>query len=125
MDLQRIVDKRDKIGLKMIEDKDFCLSIMNCKDRNEVKTFLKSNGIEAGDDDVEDLAKNIAEVADICKRVDEDDLEKVVGGKDTSKVWGGIGIGLAVTGGLGILLVVASWIKKKGDERGWWTKKKS
>ena len=125
MNSQKVSNVNEKIGLKMAQDKDFCFSIMDCKDRNEVKAFLKSSGIDASDADVEDLAKNISEVADVCTKIDDDELEKIVGGQDTTKVWEGIGWGTVGVGAFGVLIVVASWIKKKGDEKGWWGTKNS
>lgn len=133
MDLQKVTDVNEKIGLKMVEDKDFCLSIVNCKNRDEVKTFLKSNGISATDSDIDILANNISEVADICARVGDKELEKIVGGQgdekfkyeDTSGIWTGLGVAGIITGGLGIVAVLTSGIKVLGDKKGWWTKKKS
>lgn len=134
------LSSREKISLEMIEDEDFCLSIVNCKSREEVKSFLMSKGIEVNDGDIDNLAKNISEVADICQKLDEKELDRIVGGvggddSDSSKAhkWGnfadktalGLGISGLVVAGFGILAVIAAGIKKKGDEKGWWTKKKS
>ncbi|MDO4200236.1 MAG: hypothetical protein Q4D57_05760 [Clostridia bacterium] len=127
------LDSREKISMAMLEDKDFCLSIVNCKDRDEVREFLLSKGIEVDDSDIDDLAKNISEIADICQKLDEDELNDVAGGKWNSEKWGSgadkaalvAGVGMLVVAGLGILSVVAAGIKKKGDEKGWWGKKDS
>ncbi|MBR2735286.1 MAG: hypothetical protein IKE05_03750 [Clostridia bacterium] len=70
----------EKINAAMMEDKDFCIRIVNCKDRDEVKKFLSSKGIEASDNDIDNLAANISEIADICKKIDDIDLDNVVGG---------------------------------------------
>lgn len=120
----------EMITKEMIEDKEFSLSIMNCKDRAEVKALLASHGIDAGDNDIDVLAQNISEAADICKKLDEKDLENISGGAiDWSKVtdngaqilgWGLLGLGV-----IGILSVVGVWIKKTGDEKGWWKKRSS
>ena len=126
MDSNKSKDFDGKIGSKMAENKDFCLSIVNCKDRDEVKSFLKSNDIEASDADIDNLAKNISEIADICTKIDDKELEKIVGGAgdgNTSDVLTGIGIAGISLGGFGILTLIAAGIKKLGDKKGWWSKK--
>lgn len=120
----------EKITAEMIENKDFCSRLISCKDREEVKKFLSSEGIEADDNDIDDLARSISEVADICRRLDENELENVVGGVvDSEKIakgaLKGTGIAAIVVGGIGVLAVVAAKIKKVGDEKGWWNKDKN
>lgn len=127
------LNSRKKISTEMLEDRDFCLSIVNCKDREEVKSFLLTKGIEVNDSDIDDLAKNISEVADICEKLDEDELNNIVGGGKTPEEWGdfskkaalGVGISALILAGFGVLSVIAAGIKKKGDEKGWWHKKDS
>ncbi len=129
-ELKNRLNKNRIIAEEMMKDKEFCFSIVNCKDRKDVKDFLASKGIDADDKDIDELAKNISEVAEICKKIDEEDLDKIVGGSDPDKAKelgeNGIGLGLGtsaiVLGGLLVLSVVASGIKKLGDEKGWWNK---
>ncbi len=123
-DLKKTVG--EDIAKEMIEDRNFCIGIMDCKNRADVKELLASKGINAGDSDIEDLAKNISEIADVCKKLDENDLSYISGGVDKYEVFrkAGLGIGIAAVslGGLGVLSVVAAWIKKTGDKRNWWSK---
>ena len=123
-DLKKTVG--EDIAKEMMEDRNFCVSIMDCKNRTEVRELLASKGINAGDSDIEDLAKNISEIADVCKKLDENDLSYISGGVDKYEVFrkAGLGIGIAAVslGGLGVLSVVAAWIKKTGDKKNWWSK---
>lgn len=119
---------REDITKEMLGDKKFCVSIMECKDRKEVKELLASKGIDAGDSDINDLADNISEIADICRKLDENELDHIAGGIDrydviTGALAGG-GVFLIVAGSLGVLSLVASAIKKGGDKKGWWNKDK-
>ena len=128
------ISANEIIAEKMVEDKDFCFSIVKCKDREEVKKFLAYNGVIADDNDIDYLAKNISEVADICKKLDDKDLDKIVGGSswDTGW-WRGLGeYGAKIAGGAaltatGLLLItfIGAGIKKLGDEKGWWNKDKN
>ena len=120
----------ERITTEMMNNEDFCLSIVSCNDREEVKKFLASKGIVTDDNDIDNLAENISEIAAICKKLDDEDLDDVVGGDWTPDDWKnfgeksskGLGIGAMVIGGLLILTFVASGIKKLGDEKGWWNK---
>lgn len=145
-ELKNRLNKNRIIAEEMMKDKEFCFSIVNCKDRKDVKDFLASKGIDADDKDIDELAKNISEVADICEKIDEEDLDKIIGGDgsdngqpDSSKTDNprttaqnageyGIGLGLGISGivvgGLLVLSVVASGIKTLGDNKGWWNRGK-
>lgn len=116
----------EDIAKEMMGDKKFCVGIMDCKNRAEVKELLASKGIVANDGDIDNLAKNISEIADICKKLDENELNHIAGGLDGYDVLKGglVGVGIvgAVASGVGILSVIASWIKKSGDKRNWWNK---
>lgn len=115
----------ENIAKEMMEDRNFCVSIMDCNNRTEVRELLASKGINAGDSDIEDLAKNISEIADVCNKLDENDLSYISGGVDYEafrKAGLGIGVAAITVGGLGVLSVVAAWIKKTGDKKNWWSK---
>ena len=119
----------EKINAAMMEDKDFCIRIVNCKDRDEVKKFLSSKDIEASDNDIDNLAENISEIADICKKIDDKELEDITGGADpdywgpfSSKAAKGVGISAVVVAGVLVLSFVGAGIKKLGDQKGWWDK---
>ena len=120
----------EKITEELLEDKDFCLKIVSCKDSDEVKKFLASHGIDADDNDIDVLAKSISEVEEIYKKLDDKDLDKIVGGQWNVERWKSfgrtgakiVGIGALAVGGLMILTFIGAGIKKLGDEKGWWNK---
>ena len=116
------------ITKEMMGDKNFCAGIMDCKNRTEVKELLASKGINADDGDIDDLAKSIYEIADVCKKLDENELNHIAGGLDGYDIFTGTLIGVGILGvvasGVGMLSFVASWIKKSGDKRNWWNKDK-
>lgn len=121
-EMKNEMNNREIIDAKFSEDEDFSFKIMQCKNREEVKSFLISNGIDATDKDVDYLAKNIEEVAEVCSELSDEEMEKIIGGEDgtAAKFLKGTGITMATLGGLGFLCVAISWIKKSGDKKGWW-----
>ena len=132
VDSEKLLTAREKINSKISESEDFCFSIINCKDRDEVKKFLADNGIEASDKDLDDLAKSIEEVSDICSKLSDDEMEKVVGGglgdltsavstaAGEEKTWSKGGKIMMGSGATILLLVMISGMKKYGKKKGWW-----
>lgn len=125
VDSGKLLTAREKINAKLSESEDFCFSIINCKDRDEVKKFLADNGIAASDEDIDSLAKNIEEVSDICSKLSDEEMDKVVGGGigdalGKEEFWTTTGKVLEGSGGVILLLVMAAGIKKFGHRKGWW-----
>ena len=125
VDSGKLLTAREKINARISESEDFCFSIISCKDRDEVKTFLSNNGIEASDEDIDALAKNIEEVSDICSKLSDDEMDKVVGGNigdvlGEEKNWKTGGKIIAGTGAAIVFLVMVSGIRKFGQKKGWW-----
>ena len=70
----------DEALLKKLQDKNFAAKLLEFGSKEEVKNFLKSEGYEISNEELDHMAETLRGLADTTKDLSDEELEKTAGG---------------------------------------------
>ena len=66
--------------LEKLKQADFMEKIINCNTREEIKEVLEKEGVNATDEEINEMIDEISKITEAISKIDEKDMDEISGG---------------------------------------------
>ena len=66
--------------LEKLKQADFMEKLINCNTREEIKEVLEKEGVNATDEEIDEMIDEISKIAEAMSKIDEKDMDEISGG---------------------------------------------